>query len=103
MVKYIFSAILVTLLVFMASCEKDKNMRTATIIQTDDISYEGCGYIIKMDTDGELLKPVHLPGAFQHDNIRVELSYNHTGNIDTCKYGTVLYDVVQIDDIELIR
>lgn len=104
MTKYILSAALLILTTVFASCEKDKNaMRSAVIIQTGDISYEGCGYIIQMDDDGEMLKPTHLPGAYQHHNMRVELSFNHTGIVDTCDYGTVLYDLVNIESIQMIR
>lgn len=104
MTKYLYATILMCLFVGFAACKKDKNpMRTAVIIQTGDISYEGCGYIIKMDDDGEMLKPVSLPGAYQHNNMRVEVSFNHTGIVDTCDYGTVLYDLVNIEEIMMIR
>lgn len=83
-----------------ASCSKNKDLRSAVIVDTGDLSYEGCGYLVKLD-NAELLKPVHLPGAYQHDGIRVNVRYTFTGLKDTCQYGTVVYDLVTLDQIEL--
>lgn len=83
-----------------SSCGKN-DLRTATVVATDDITFEGCGYLLMLEEDGQLIKPSHLPGAYQHDGIVVELSYNHTGIVDTCEYSPKLFDLVNINEIHL--
>lgn len=83
-----------------ASCKKD-NLRVATVIATGDITYEGCGYLLKLEEDGQLLKPSHLPGAFQHPGIVVNIDYNHTGIVDTCDYSPKIFDLVNLNEIHL--
>lgn len=89
-------------IVAFASCEKDNKYMNATVLDTGDITYEGCGYLLVLDNT-ELLKPLYLPGAFQHDGLKVRISYKHTGILDTCEYGTKLYDQVNVDDIKLVQ
>lgn len=84
----------------LASCQKEK-LRTATVIATGDITYEGCGYLLQLEEDGQLLKPNHLPGAFQHPNIVVEVSFEHTGIVDTCDFAPKIFDLVNINEIHL--
>ena len=98
--KYLLTIALMGSIVGFSACTKNK-MRVATIVQTGDITYEGCGYLLKMEEDGQLVKPSHLPAAYQHDNIQVEVNYNHTGVVDTCNYGPKIYDLVNIIDIRL--
>lgn len=99
MKKFLYSfAILGTLV--LASCGKDE-LRTATVIETGDITFEGCGYLLQLEEDGQLIKPSHLPGAYQHPGIKVEINYNHTGIVDTCEYSPKLFDLVNLNEIHL--
>lgn len=82
------------------SCNKDKNMVDATVVDSGDITYEGCGYLLQLN-DSALLKPLYLPGAYQHGGLKVEIEYHHTGIKDTCKFGSVIYDMVKLDDIKM--
>lgn len=97
--KILLSAALLLGLSFSA-CKKN-DLRTATVVATGDITYEGCGYLLKLDEDGQLVKPNHLPGAFQHPNIVVEVSFDHTGIVDTCDYAPKIFDLVNINEIHL--
>lgn len=85
------------------ACNKNSELRKATVIRTGDITYEGCGYLLKLDDDNELIKPNNMPGAFQHPNIRVTISFDHTGVVDTCDYSPKIFDVVNLSSIELLR
>lgn len=94
----IFFLFLTTLAIY--SCTKEKNMVEATVVDTGDITYEGCGYLLRLN-DSALLMPTYLPGAYQHGGMQVKIDYHHTGIKDTCQYGSVIYDMVKLDDIEL--
>lgn len=95
--KYLLLLVLGT--IGFAAC-KNKNLHEAVIVATGDITYEGCGYLLKLE-DGQLLKPSYLPGAFQHPNIVVYVDYSHTGIVDTCDYSLKLFDLVNINEIHL--
>lgn len=92
--------ILFALLITGSSCNKDQNWVNATVINSGDITYEGCGYVLQLE-DQALLKPTYMPGAYQHDSLKVRIHYHHTGILDTCQYGSIVYDMVKLDDIEL--
>jgi hypothetical protein len=83
------------------SCEKDKDFLRATVIDTGDITTEGCGYVLRM-ADGKEELPVYLPSDFQHGNMKVKVKIHSSGILDTCRFETPLkfYERVYIDDIK---
>lgn len=97
-----YTLALVAALFFSVSCNKDKDMVEATIVDTGDITNEGCGYLMQLK-DQALLQPQYLPSAYQHDGMRIKVKYTHTGIQDTCDFGTVIYDLVSIQDIKKIN
>lgn len=97
--KYTWLFVLAVAVISIVSCKKDDDFVHARIVDTGDITYEGCGYVLKLD-DSALLKPVYLPSAYQHDQLEVRVKYKHTGLLDTCQYGSVIYDMVNVSDIE---
>ncbi len=98
MKKYAFAGIAV--LLFAASCDPERKMVDATVIDSGDITNEGCGYVLQL-ADQALIQPVYLPSAYQHGGIRVKVEYQHTGIADTCDFGTVIYDLVDIKRIKI--
>ena len=99
MMKQYFFLLFIFSAFFFTACKNDKGMVDATIVDTGDITYEGCGYVLKL-TDAALIQPVNLPSAYEHDGMKVKVKYTHTGIQDTCKYGTVIYDLVNIEKIK---
>jgi hypothetical protein len=95
-----YSLALGAMLLFAASCNKDKDMVVATVVDTGDITNVGCGYLLRLQ-DSAVVQPNYLPSAFQHDGIVVKVKYTHTGVQDTCKFGSVVYDLVSVQDIKL--
>jgi len=85
---------------FLAACNKDKDMVEATVVDTGDITNAGCGYVLRLQ-DSALVQPNYLPSAFQHGGIVVKVKYTHTGVQDTCRFGSVVYDLVSIQNIKL--
>ncbi len=81
------------------ACNKDKDMVDATIVDTGDITNEGCGYLLELE-DKAVVQPSYLPSAYQHGGLKVKVKYNHTGIKDTCDFGTVIYDLVSIQEIK---
>lgn len=94
-----YTLALFAVLFFAVSCNKDKDMVEATIVDTGDITNVGCGYLLQLE-DQAIVQPQYLPSAYQHGGLKVKVKYTHTGIIDTCAFGTVVYDLVSIQDIK---
>lgn len=97
--KYLLSAGL--LILTATACKKDNNYTHAVIMDTGDITADGCGYLLRLD-DGREEKPQYLPSAFQHDGLEVYVKYRSTGILDTCEYSAPrkFFELVSIDDIK---
>jgi hypothetical protein len=103
--KTIYKIGIVSIALFgLLSCKKEKDKKTvdATILNTKDITSTGCGYLLILQDSG-LVKPEYLPSAFQHDGMKVEVEYRHLGIMDTCDYGSKIYDRANILSIKQIR
>lgn len=84
----------------LAACNPDKDMVNAVVIDTGDITPDGCGFLLKLE-DSAMIKPVNLPSAYSHDGMPVKLTYDFSGQKDTCDYGPKIFDLVQIDRIKV--
>lgn len=100
MKKYTF--VLLAALFLSVSCNNEKDMVEATIVDTGDITNEGCGYLLQLE-DQALVQPNNLPSAYQHGGMKVKVKYTHTGVQDTCDFGTVIYDLATIQDIKKVN
>jgi hypothetical protein len=89
-----------TLLVLAVSCKKDKDFSKAVVVDTGDVTSDGCGWVLRME-DGKIEKPEYMPSAFQHDNLKVKVKFHSTGVLDTCRSLAPheFYEAVKIDDI----
>lgn len=97
-IKWIFALVVVGTIVLF-SCNSDRGMVDARVINTADLTYEGCGYVLELQ-DHELLQPIYLPSDYQLHNLKVKVKYTHSGMQDTCDYGTVIYDLIDIEKIK---
>jgi hypothetical protein len=86
----------------MFSCNKNSDTVEARILDAQDITNLGCGYLLLLEDSG-LVKPDYLPSAFQHNGMKVQVKYQHTGVMDTCDYGAKIYDRASILKIQQIR
>ena len=89
------------LTVLAISCDKDKEYQKATVIDTGDVTKQGCGYILRM-ADGKEEKPEYLESAYQHNNLKVLVKIHSSGVLDTCRFEVPrkFYERVYIDDIK---
>ena len=96
--KFLLGAALILLTV--TSCDKNKDFSEAVILDSGDITADGCGYLLRFE-DGREEKPEHLPSAFRHNGLQVLVKYHSTGILDTCEFTAPrkFFDLVQIDDI----
>lgn len=83
------------------SCNKDKDFKSAVVIDTGDISTNGCGYLLKMD-DNSQQRPINLPSAFQHDGLKVKVKYHSKDSVIFCNAVDTTYTLptVVVDDIK---
>ncbi|MFT4061750.1 MAG: hypothetical protein QM642_05250 [Edaphocola sp.] len=94
-----YTLVVACALLAATACNKDKDMVNATVVDTGDITNEGCGYLLRLE-DSALVQPNYLPSAYQHAGIKVKVKYTHTGVIDTCDYTPKIFDLVSIQDIK---
>ena len=85
---------LLSLLLLVSSCDKYKKSTKALVIDSGNVTPVGCGYLLQLD-NGQRVRPVYLPSAFQHDGIRVLVEYNNTGKGSACNPG-ITYELVDI-------
>lgn len=84
------------------ACNKKNEAVRAVVINTGDITNVGCGYLLVLEDSG-LVKPEYLPSAYQNQGMKVMVKYDHLGIMDTCNYGSKIYDRAHILEIEQIR
>jgi hypothetical protein len=100
--RYLTLLLLVPVLFCFSSCNDKKGYTSAWIINTKDITNEGCGYILVLDNLNKE-KPEYVPSMYQHDSMRVSVKYHPSGRLDTCNFSADERDVwntVIIDEIE---
>lgn len=97
--KYLLG-VFVVLTVLTIACKKDKNMLNATVVDTGDIAYKGCGYVLRLD-DGTDLRPKYLPSSYQHNGMKVKVKLNRDYEGEVCDTYPVkkFLEVVEITDI----
>lgn len=99
--KYLYLfAILLTITVF--ACKKaDEGYENAEVVDTGDISSNGCGYILRFD-DGREEKPYQLLSAYQHNGMLVKVQYHASDVLDTCGSSKpyAYYKLIIIDKIK---
>lgn len=89
------------LAVLTGSCNKDKGYVKAMIMDTGDITTDGCGYLLRLE-DGREEKPEYLPSNFQHNGLKVLVKYHSSGVLDTCQFviPRKFFEKIYIDDIK---
>lgn len=98
--KYRFwGAFAALMLLLSTSCSRESGMVLAIVEDSGNITDEGCGYLLKLENGEAIVKPEYLPAAYQHNEMRVKVRYEHLHIEDTCKAGTVIYDRVKINEI----
>jgi hypothetical protein len=85
---WLFIVILLTLTV--SSCKKlenstpPKTLKTnAIIVNSGEIAADGCGWLIRLNDQTEF-SPVNLSADFQHDNLKVSITYTQLNTNTYC-------------------
>lgn len=97
--KYLLGTALLALLA--VSCKKDKGFENATILDTGDVTVDGCGYLLRFD-DGREEKPEYLESNYQHNGMKVLVKYHSSGVLDTCQFAVPrkFFERIYIDEIK---
>ncbi len=98
--RLLLPAFAASLLLFSA-CNKNKDFVDATIIDTGDVTLDGCGYLLRLD-NGREEKPQYLDSDFQHNDMKVKVKFHASGNLDTCGFSAPrsFFELVIIDEIK---
>lgn len=97
---YLPVALFMMAIVAAPSCKKpNEGFTQALVIETDDITPTGCGYLLSINSTQQLIKPKYLASAYQHDSLPVLIKYTGTGTQSNCMPQNPL-DIVDINDIK---
>lgn len=99
--KYLFSALLLAL-VAVVSCNKDKNLVKATVVDTGDLASGGCGYLLKLEGEDKPVRPNNLPTAYMHDGYKVKVKFDRDGEGGVCSVYPK-YEFIEIIQLTIIK
>jgi hypothetical protein len=100
--KKYFHLIAIILTISVLACKKsDDGFQNAEVVDSGDITNEGCGYLLRFD-DGREEKPYQLLSAYQHNGMKVKVKYHDSQVQDTCGSSKPYsyYQLIIIDDIK---
>ncbi len=99
--KYLLGAAILTLMA-AASCKKDRDMKKAVVVDSGDVALGGCGYLLRLESDGRMVRPQYLPSAFQHDGQKVKVKFDADGEGDVCQTNNTyqFMEIIQLTDIK---
>lgn len=80
--KYLFCAIITALVA--VSCNRDRNLVAATVVDSGHLTAGGCGYLLRLDDENTLLRPSNLPSAYHHDGYKVKVKFDRDGGGEAC-------------------
>jgi hypothetical protein len=101
--KKYFHLIAIILTLSVLACNKsDQGFVEAEVVDSGDITADGCGYLLRFN-DGHEEKPYQLLSAFQHNGMQVKVKYHSSEVLDTC--GATMpysyYQLIIVDDIKV--
>ena len=79
-------------------CRNENTLVDAVIIDSGDVSADGCGWIVNVGND--YFHPQSLEAIYQVDGLHVIISYRKLNSQFMCGIGGLLYDEIEITDIE---
>jgi len=98
--KYLFCALLIALVA--VSCNRDKNLVKATVVDTGDLAAGGCGYLLKLENEDKPVRPSNLPTAYMHDGYKVKVKFDRDGSGEVCSVYPK-YEFIEIIQLTIIK
>jgi hypothetical protein len=100
--KKYFHLIAIILTISLLACNKpNEGFQNAEVVDSGDITSDGCGFILRFD-DGREEKPYQLLSAYQHNGMLVKVKYHVSEVLDTCGSSKPYsyYQLIIIDEIK---
>lgn len=98
--KYLFCALLIALVA--VSCNRDKNLVRATVVDTGDLAAGGCGYLLKLEGEDKPVRPSNLPTAYMHDGYKVKVKFDRDGGGEVCSVYPK-YEFIEVIQLTIIK
>ncbi|MBZ0100432.1 MAG: hypothetical protein K8F30_15235 [Taibaiella sp.] len=98
--KYLFCALLIALVA--VSCNRDKNLVRATVVDTGDLAAGGCGYLLKLEGEDKPVRPNNLPTAYMHDGYKVKVKFDRDGGGEVCSVYPK-YEFIEVIQLTIIK
>ncbi len=98
--KYLFVAVLMALVA--VSCNRDRDLTQATVVDTGDIAAGGCGYLLEINGENRTVRPSNLPSAYRHNGYKVKVKFDSDGSGEVCSVfpNNRFVEVVQLTVIK---
>lgn len=99
--KYIYLFLLLISISIFACTKIDDGYVDAQVVDTGDITSNGCGYILRFE-NGREEKPYQLQTAYQHNGMLVKVKYHSSEVVDTCGSAKpyAFYNLIIIEGIK---
>lgn len=100
--KYLHLITIILTISILACNKPDDGFENAKVVDSGDITNEGCGYLLQFD-DGREEKPYQLLSAYQHNGMLVKVKYHSSEILDTCSSSAPAteYQLIIIDEIKM--
>lgn len=99
--KYFHLITIIFTLSILACNKPDEGFEDATVVDSGDVTAEGCGYLLQFE-DGREEKPYQLLSAYQHNGMLVKVKSHVSDVYDTCGSSKPYsyYQLIIIDEIK---
>lgn len=99
--KHYYLLALFSILLVNACKKPDEGFVKAMVVDSGDITLNGCGYLLRFE-DATEEKPIQLLTAYQHNGMKVKVKYHFSEKLDTCGSAPPYnyYQLIVIDDIK---
>lgn len=92
-------ALLLSVFLFTGCTKKYSDYKKAIVVNSGNITPEGCGYILAVDGVG-MMKPENMPSGFTHDQLPVLIKYHSTGaTVCSASGSNMEIETIEIEDI----
>lgn len=99
--KYFHLIAIIFTFSFLACNKSDKGFEDAEVVDSGDITVDGCGYLLRF-SDGREEKPYQLLSAYQHNGMLAKVKSHQSEVLDTCG-ATKPYSYYQLIIIDEIK
>ena len=94
--------LIISCIFLLSACKKEDTYIHATIRDGGDISVDGCGWLIELESNSVVYKPVNLQDNFKIDGAEVAVSYTLLDSMADCGFALDVHVEILLKHIQFI-